>query len=599
MNSFLLYILKSTVCISLLYLLFRVLMRKEASFSLNRAMLLAVVAGSMLIPLLYLPQLMQTPIQVELIPEFSGNEIRIQNLPVAEKTESVATLTVNEQTGNKLTIPLEALLKYIYLAGVLIAFVLLIRNIVPVLMLFRKATVKQMDGYRLLITDSEVPSFAFARSVMISRNDYDLHRSSILAHEQAHIRLNHFYDLALLELVKIFHWFNPAVYGLISDMKEIHEFQADDHTLHSGIDATQYQLLIIQKCVGPKRFALANSFNHCQIKKRIAMMNKQKTSKAWRWKVATFLPLLALLLMAFGRTGENVPEKVNLSEKIIEPAEIIQNQNERTNRLIEIRRDGNYIDNKLCSLEEVVKKGQEWQKASNNDILLLVDESVSYGRVDEVREALDHAKVYHVTQSAPNSDEIIYPAGDVSEAAKFTQGKWGDWMKNRLNQLSEGKSNSLEYKITYSFIIDKNGKVSDGHLIQACDQPEINAAAEKMLTQIPDWNPAKKNGVAVNVLYKEIFSNRIKNDGATPPPIFIDIKKEGIYLVKELISLDELEKRAPLFNKSYPEQRVFVGIGIGATQNQIESVKKILRDAGISNIQYSTDIKEKDSPFKK
>lgn len=35
------------------------------------------------------------------------------------------------------------------------------------------------------------------------------------------------------------------------------------------------------------------------------MMNKQKTSKAWRWKVAAFLPLLALLLMAFGKPGEN------------------------------------------------------------------------------------------------------------------------------------------------------------------------------------------------------------------------------------------------------------------------------------------------------
>jgi TonB family protein len=92
-------------------------------------------------------------------------------------------------------------------------------------------------------------------------------------------------------------------------MKEIHEFQADENTLNSGIDAKLYQFLIIQKSVGPQRFALANSFNHCQIKKRITMMNKSKTSKAWRWKVATFLPLLALLLMAFSKTGENAPPK--------------------------------------------------------------------------------------------------------------------------------------------------------------------------------------------------------------------------------------------------------------------------------------------------
>jgi TonB family protein len=37
------------------------------------------------------------------------------------------------------------------------------------------------------------------------------------------------------------------------------------------------------------------------------MMNKQKPGKAWSWKVATFLPLLALLLMAFGRKAETEP----------------------------------------------------------------------------------------------------------------------------------------------------------------------------------------------------------------------------------------------------------------------------------------------------
>ena len=64
----------------------------------------------------------------------------------------------------------------------------------------------------------------------------------------------------------------------------VHEYQADESTLNNGIDATLYQLLIIEKCVGHKKFALANSFNHCQIKNRIVMMNKQKSNKAWRWK---------------------------------------------------------------------------------------------------------------------------------------------------------------------------------------------------------------------------------------------------------------------------------------------------------------------------
>jgi len=336
MDNFLIYILESTVCISVFYLLFRLLMRKETSFAVNRATLLTIIVASVIVPFIQLPQVLQTPVHVELVPKFPGNKIQIQNLPVTADVPSVEVQpSVLESTPetSELTIPLETLLRYFYLFGVLVALLLFIRNVFQIVLLSRKATVQQMDGYRLLIIDHEVPSFAFGRSVIISRSDYDAHGSAILAHEQAHIQLNHFFDLILLELIRTIHWFNPAIYALIGDLKEIHEFQADQKTLYSGIDATQYQKLIIQKGVGPRRFALANSFNHCQIKKRITMMNKSKNSKTWRWKVATFLPLLALLLMAFGKTGENVSsnnQNSSLSKSSSKQADIAKQSTENT-----------------------------------------------------------------------------------------------------------------------------------------------------------------------------------------------------------------------------------------------------------------------------
>ncbi|MDP3913991.1 MAG: M56 family metallopeptidase [Bacteroidota bacterium] len=406
--------------------------------------MLTIVVASVIVPLVQLPQLMQTPVHVELIPEFSENKIQIQNLHITENATSFEVQQpVSESTPatNELTIPLETLLRYLYLAGVLVAFLLFIRNVIQIFLLSRKATVHQMDGYRLLIVDRDVPSFAFGRSVVISQTDYNLHGSAILAHEQAHIRLNHFYDLLLLELVRTIHWFNPAVYALIGDLKGIHEFQADEQTLHSGIDATQYQLLVIQKGVGPRRFALANSFNHCQIKKRITMMNKQKTSKAWRWKVATFLPLLALLLMAFGNRSEKVPANDSVPEKVVEaPKAAPETQSSQSGRLFEIRKDGNYIDNKLCTLDEIVNKGKEWGKASNDWIHLRIDESIPYKRIDEIRGKLRDAKVYHITLSTLNSDETVYFAGDVSKSAKFSQGNWSNWINPQIVKLTGGKS---------------------------------------------------------------------------------------------------------------------------------------------------------------
>jgi biopolymer transport protein ExbD len=516
MSSFLRYILESTACISLFYVLYRLLMSQESRFALARVLLIAVVAVSALIPLARLPQLLQVPVQVEMIPALSENEIRIQNVRIKENREVVVPAEMKEQKGTKLSTSVGEFLILIYWVGVLIVLLLLVRNIVTVLLLLRRATVLYQDGYRILLIDRDVPSFAFAGSVIISKKDYKLYPSAILPHEKAHVALNHFYDLILLELLKIFHWFNPMTYGLARDMKEIHEYQADRQTLYSGIDATQYQLLIIQKCVGPVRFALANSFNHCQIKKRIAMMNKTGSGNAWRWKVATFLPLLAFLLMAFGKRSENAPDKALPSpDKVVtetnEATVTTQVQDEQTDRVVMIKADGNYIGGKAGSLQEVVQKGKEWDQAGNDWIHLQVDESVPLKRVDEVREALLCEGIVHITQSIPHSEEVIFPVGDVSKMVKFSQGSWDKWMENRLDELTNGQCKVLEYKVAYCFVIDKSGKVSDGRILQAAIHPEINAAVEKMLSEIPDWEPAERLGKPVNVLYREIFFNRVKN----------------------------------------------------------------------------------------
>ena len=305
MNEFILYLLKSTVCLSLLYLVFRFLMRKEAFFALNRMLLLAIVLFSLTVPLITMPQIMRTATPVNLMPAFATTENILQELPQAGINNQVEVTAPAPESTKPTVFPVSQLLQYVYLTGLLITLLILIRVFVSIFLLFRKARTVRMENFRLLIVDKEIPAFSFGRLVVISGEDYRDHQQAMLAHEQAHIRLNHFFDLLFLELVKIIHWFNPVVYLLIRDMKEIHEFQADQFTLNKGINATKYQMLIIQKGVGSQRFALANSFNHGRIKKRIAMINQPKSGKRWSWKLVVFLPLVAMMLMAFGKQLEN------------------------------------------------------------------------------------------------------------------------------------------------------------------------------------------------------------------------------------------------------------------------------------------------------
>jgi biopolymer transport protein ExbD/beta-lactamase regulating signal transducer with metallopeptidase domain len=586
------------------------LMRKEASFAVNRATLLTIVLASVIVPLVQLPQLMQTPVHVELIPDFSENMIQIQNLPASEYpsvTEVKSTVSDPTSPTNELTVSLETLLKYFYIAGVLVAMLLFIQNMFRIFFLARKATVRPMDGYRLLIVDREVPSFAFGRSVVISRTDYDAHGPAILAHEQAHIRLNHFVDLLLLELVKTIHWFNPAVYALIGDMKEIHEFQADEQTLHSGIDAKLYQLLIIQKGVGPRRFALANSFNHCQIKKRITMMNKSKTSKAWHWKVATFLPLLALLLMAFGKPGELKPNKDAPENELVTSSIPIQSQQSQTDRVIQIKSDGNYIGSKLCSLGEIENAVKNWANSSNEWIQILAEKATPNHRIDEILEKLGgNAALYHFTISFDNSD-IVYPAWDVSSTAKFQDGSWNKWLNDQLSQYSKGKSDQLDFDLKYRFIIDKTGKVSGARIVKASQSDEINKAMEKILSQIPDWRPAQRGSQAVSVLYDEIWKKKAKSNSTmmfipppppppannktkttntggisqTSTPLIIDIQKDGNYVNKKLCSITELKQIVEKEKKNDPDTFVWIQAVDDIPATQISEVKEILKTQNI------------------
>jgi hypothetical protein len=101
--------------------------------------------------------------------------------------------------------------------------------------------------------------------------------------------------------------------------------------------------------------------------------------------------------------------------------------------------------------------------------------------------------------------------------AKFKQGKFNDWMNSQLSNYPEIKSKFNDYKISYSFIIDKTGKVRDGHITKSSAYPEVNAAYEKILTQIPDWEPAKRLGKSVSV-----YNNIMRNAVSYTPPKVID-----------------------------------------------------------------------------
>lgn len=131
------------------------------------------------------------------------------------------------------------------------------------------------------------------------RGDYNEESRSVIIHEMAHVKKLHSIDILLAELVIIFQWFSPASYLLKRELRDIHEFEADEEVINSGADARSYQLLLIKKAVGSRLYSMANSFNHSKLKKRITMMVKKKSKRSSAAKALFLLPLTALALTAF------------------------------------------------------------------------------------------------------------------------------------------------------------------------------------------------------------------------------------------------------------------------------------------------------------
>ncbi len=302
MNAFLLYVVQSALCLSLFYGLYLLLLRREAFFRFNRCVLLTIMIVSMVAPLIRIsvnePALMQLPM-IQLEEKVSSLEFNVSgwaqqvNDPELETSNLELETPAPRSTFNM--IPL------MYLAGLIASLALAIVSIISVLRIIVTARPVVYRQQKILVSPMKISSFTFAGWIVLPEMDYERFAAEIVTHEEVHRREGHFWDLCLAGIITVLHWFNPLVWLLQREIKALHEYEADRSTLTQGINATRYQLLLIEKAAGASRYSVASSFAQSKIKKRISMMNKQNPKPWAQWKALLFIPLAALLVQAFAR----------------------------------------------------------------------------------------------------------------------------------------------------------------------------------------------------------------------------------------------------------------------------------------------------------
>ena len=322
MGAFFIYILKSSVCLVLFYLFFRVLLSKETFHRFNRVALLGVLFLSLLIPFIEVTtnhqvEVQQTMLTIE------------QVLLMAEMEPATVDATGGVAVYEVASLSWIEILLLVYLAGIIF---FACRNLYSLIRLFRLIhsgkREKLENGTTLVVHEQEIAPFSWMKYIVISRKDLEENGREILIHEMAHIHHRHSVDLLVADICIFFQWFNPGAWLLKQELQNIHEYEADETVINEGVNAKEYQLLLIKKAVGTRLYSMANSFNHSKLKKRITMMLKEKSNPWARLKYLYVLPLAAIAVTAFARP--EISEKVEeiSAVKVNDLAEIVETKSE-------------------------------------------------------------------------------------------------------------------------------------------------------------------------------------------------------------------------------------------------------------------------------
>ncbi|MDR2885339.1 MAG: TonB family protein [Rikenellaceae bacterium] len=119
-------------------------------------------------------------------------------------------------------------------------------------------------------------------------------------------------------------------------------------------------------------------------------------------------------------------------------------------------------------------------------------------------------KKAEVREEATVSDE---PFVIVEQMPTFQGGdlnSFRNWVQSRLKYPTIAAENGISGKVTLSFVIEKDGTLTNIQVLQTPDR-SLSEEAERVLKTSPKWTPGKQRNMAVRVKYTLPVEFRIQN----------------------------------------------------------------------------------------
>lgn len=120
-------------------------------------------------------------------------------------------------------------------------------------------------------------------------------------------------------------------------------------------------------------------------------------------------------------------------------------------------------------------------------------------------------------QSKGNAASVLTSDGeslidiDLSDLPKLTAEEMPEYpggmsammnlIKENIKYPEDAKKAGKDGRVTCSFIIDKEGKVTEVHVAQSSGTQSLDEEAVRLVSLMPNWKPGKDKGEPVSVLY--------------------------------------------------------------------------------------------------
>jgi len=412
-----------------LYIVYKWLLATENQPRFNRLILLIIYGMSFILPLTQ---------RFSLFPGYD-------NSSTLEMGTHEVTFTPIGENG----ISIYTIFLWIYFSGVIATLIKTIGTMSTLVHMVRNGRKETHQDYTIVYIDHEnVAPFSWGKYIVMTQQEDSVSSHMIEAHESAHIRAHHFIDLILSQLTCIFLWYNPVSWLMQSELKTVHEYEADENVLKSGCNARDYQLLLIKKAVGQRFPSLANSLNHSKLKKRITMMYSKKTSAARKTRVLALVPAAALGLVLL-----SVP---------------------------------------------TVSEAMASASTANMSISSVSESKVTTNSV---------AKQTVTDDSSPSTTEKL-----PEKLPQFESGDAGllSFLIENLKYPKEAEDKNIQGKVVVQFTITKDGDVSNISIIKGVDRILDAEAIRVVKATSGKWIPGETNGEKVNVQYTLPISFKTK-----------------------------------------------------------------------------------------